>query len=440
MRKTTRDFFLNPKFIIHASLFIVLIVLGFLTHFLFLSYPSNVVWDETYYSKFSASYVESQDVFDIHPPLGKLILASGIKLFGYKARVNPDDLGIGKPYPDNFPYIGLRFFPALFGGLLASILYLILINLGINRIISFFGGLMLIFENSILVSGRVGLMDNFILFFGLLSILLAVLSVKTKKFNNILWPMILVGLAGSVKWTGFGYIFFPLMLAIFLRKSFKFKIYQWMLLLSAPFMIYFLIFTFKFLTLSYPSLFQWDNKLQQNEFIKIGDRTTLALKNPILLVGGFFAENLEMFNANLTIKQRHQNESKWYQWPIGGKSIFYYSKESNKIYQAPNKTIYFAVLISIIIGLILFFKKRQLILGAFLTSYFLNLILFFPVSRPMFIYHYFTALVFGIVIFAFVLDWFKQITNKRVFTLIYFIALAGFILNFVYLLPTTYGF
>ncbi|MFN7088533.1 MAG: phospholipid carrier-dependent glycosyltransferase [Candidatus Paceibacteria bacterium] len=49
--------------------------LGLITRFLFIWNPPEVVFDEVHFGKFLYAYFTGEYYFDIHPPLGKLILA-----------------------------------------------------------------------------------------------------------------------------------------------------------------------------------------------------------------------------------------------------------------------------------------------------------------------------------------------------------------------------
>ncbi len=42
--------------------------------------PSSRVFDETYFPTFAYNYLQGIPVFDLQPPLGKLVLATGIAL------------------------------------------------------------------------------------------------------------------------------------------------------------------------------------------------------------------------------------------------------------------------------------------------------------------------------------------------------------------------
>ena len=54
---------------------LVFAALGFGTRFWDIHEPNETVFDEVYFGSFTTSYVERQYFFDIHPPLGKLVLA-----------------------------------------------------------------------------------------------------------------------------------------------------------------------------------------------------------------------------------------------------------------------------------------------------------------------------------------------------------------------------
>lgn len=71
-----------------------------------LNEPSEFVFDEVYYAKWGNDYLLGNSFFDVHPPLGKLLIAVGIKFFGYT------------------PF-GWRIMPAIFGMAVIPLTYLI---------------------------------------------------------------------------------------------------------------------------------------------------------------------------------------------------------------------------------------------------------------------------------------------------------------------------
>jgi dolichyl-phosphate-mannose-protein mannosyltransferase len=67
----------------HSIAISVLLALGLLTRFWLFGYPNTAVFDEVYFGKFVSAYYTHQYFFDIHPPLGKLLIAGFAWLFHY---------------------------------------------------------------------------------------------------------------------------------------------------------------------------------------------------------------------------------------------------------------------------------------------------------------------------------------------------------------------
>ena len=60
-----------------------LFLLALLSRFALLNHPRQVVWDEFHFGKFVDGHINGEYFFDIHPPLGKLLLALSAWLGGY---------------------------------------------------------------------------------------------------------------------------------------------------------------------------------------------------------------------------------------------------------------------------------------------------------------------------------------------------------------------
>ena len=78
-----KDFLKSKSFLI-----IILVVLGLVSRLIFLNHPDSLVFDEVHFGKFVSAYFTGEYYFDIHPPLGKLLIALGAKLGGYDNYVN----------------------------------------------------------------------------------------------------------------------------------------------------------------------------------------------------------------------------------------------------------------------------------------------------------------------------------------------------------------
>lgn len=129
---------------------------------LFLSQPSSLVFDEAYYARDSCLYVGfSQDFCNspqateqsyVHPPLGKWIIASGIKIFGYNA-------------------FGWRIMSAAFGIALVPLVYLLARKLFRDQGVGLIAGLLVAADFLLVVQSRIAMLDIFLAFFIVLGFL-----------------------------------------------------------------------------------------------------------------------------------------------------------------------------------------------------------------------------------------------------------------------------
>src|SRR3954447_6188728 len=108
-----------------------------------LGLPPDTVFDEVYFKQFAGAYFTHKYYFDIHPPLGKLLLAGWAKLIG----VNPGS--ITTP-----PATGLRWFVALAGILVVPLVYGIVRRLSGSRLAAGLAGLVVALDGALIVESR----------------------------------------------------------------------------------------------------------------------------------------------------------------------------------------------------------------------------------------------------------------------------------------------
>jgi len=159
--------------------------------------------------------------------------------------------------------------------------------------------------------------------------------------------------------------------------------------------------------------------------------------------------NQKMYFYNSSIKATHPYSSKWYQWPMDERPIWYWTKDLKQdtasIHLIGNPIVWwsalFAVLFSIVILPFDFLRKKlPPVFYILFFGYFLNLLPFIFISRVAFLYHYLSSLIFGILILAVLYD--KIFVTKRISKdhfIIYFAFLSLVVLTFLFICPLTYG-
>jgi dolichyl-phosphate-mannose-protein mannosyltransferase len=134
----------------YTALCLLLLIITVL-HFSTILQPSSLVFDEQYYIPAAKSILQGEGTDRTeHPPLGQLILTSGVWLFGD----NP---------------VGWRFFPIVFGVIGLVFFYLICRQLNIAPRLAFLATFLLSFENLGFVMSSVAMLDVFSLTFMLAS-------------------------------------------------------------------------------------------------------------------------------------------------------------------------------------------------------------------------------------------------------------------------------
>ncbi|MEK7142911.1 MAG: phospholipid carrier-dependent glycosyltransferase [Patescibacteria group bacterium] len=327
---------------------LVLLILSLVLHFWHLGKISEKIFDEVYFVEFAKNYLSSVSFFDIHPPLGKLILALGIKIFG-------DD-----------PF-GWRIMPAIFGSGLIFIGFLAGRELTGKVIGGIFSSLILFFDGLILVYSRVGLIDIFLAFFILLSFYSFLRFINSRNLIYLYLAGFSLGLAASVKYIGA--LILLIFICVLIIKKMPIKKYFFSLIISLiiiPSLVYisFFLFNFGFNASFFSQLIQWHQ---------------------------------QSFNYNLSLSEGHPYASKWWSWFLLLRPIWLYFKDSNGdivgINGLGNPLAWWSAII--IIPLLIWQSARQkhdslIILSAFLI--FLLPWAFF--KRVLFLYHAMPSFLF----------------------------------------------
>lgn len=426
---------------------VLLLAFSFFLHFFFLTFPSEVVFDEVHFGKFVNRYFTRQYYFDIHPPLGKMMIAGAAGFFGYDGTAEFSKIGQAVSGTNLF---SLRFLPALFGVLLVWLVYKIITALGLSKKAAFFGAFLVTFDNALLTQSKFILLDIFLLVFGFSSLYFLLLFRKSakRKLLYLILCALFSGLAFSIKWTGLAFwgiiLFFGLVGIIRQKEKCLLKL---SILLFVPFLIYLSVFFvhFKIVNRSSPAnafmspSFQktlLDNKVKE-------DVKPASFWQKFIELNNLMYEHVTAYRrSDIGPKKPHPDASRWHRLPLAGKPVWYWARKGANIYLLGNFLIWWQVLIALFISPFLLIKKRVrekvspliYLLG---LGYLANFLPFVLMGRRFFLYHYLIPLIFGILILALIYDKVLGLFNKRI--CFYFLLTLVF-LGFLALVPLTFGF
>lgn len=476
-----------------------LLGLAILTRFFYFNYPGEVVFDEVHFGKFVRAYFTEENYFDIHPPTGKLLIAGIAKLGGFNPDTN-DFNEIGQEYDAQNLFL-IRILPTIASVVFVGVIYLLTKRLTRSRLTAALAGSVVLFENSLITQARFGLLDIFLLLFGFGALYLyfraedmfemhekhrwAHSVFMSKRTILLVLTGIALGLSYSIKWTGFGFavvVGIAALMTLVQHRTFKEFFAKLALIYLVSFLIYVIGFAVHFALLTKPGA--GDAYLSQN----FREKT---------FVEQFSELNERMFFYNRTITTEHPFSSKWYAWPFNTKPIFYWQENKTdvqkqelenrlavlreeltrnpenldiierelttlqsemerfdareEIWLVGNPIVWFLGGVSVMFGLLLLvvyamsstalrnFPARivTLLLLAWAVSY----LPLAPIARPLFLYHYFTPLIFSLILFGVLLEYAirsyhrAHAVTRTVFATTIVLIVAGYFIT----APLTYG-
>ncbi len=204
---------------------ILLILLTWATVYNNYQKPHAVFWDENYHIASAEKYIAGSLFMEPHPPLGKMLIALGEQIRSPNREVDKLsflETDYIREFPPGFSFKGYRFFPVVFASLNVLLFFAVLLTLSRNVYISFLFTAWFLFDNAIIVHSRGAMLEPFLIFFALLSLLIffrmADRKISLASYAALSVP---VGLALSVKINAaFLLLLFP---SLFLMEHFAQK-------------------------------------------------------------------------------------------------------------------------------------------------------------------------------------------------------------------------
>lgn len=361
-------FFEKNKYIIFLILLFIIVVLF---RFWRLDIPNETVFDEVYYPKWAAEYLQGQTPYDVHPPLVKLLIAGSEIIFGNTA-------------------FAWRLIPAIFGSLIVILTYLIANKLFKDKVIAAIAAFLIAFDGLFFVLSRIGIMEIFVMFFGILSIFCfwQFISLEKRAVGWLIACGFSLGLAISCKWTALAIWLLLVVWLIFRWKDLAINKKISLLLFAItfiviPIIIYLGSFLFWYHGFNnfWPKLIKWHQ---------------------------------DAFGFHVNLAATHPYSSRWWSWPVLARPVWlYYQNQNNMIYgiiALGNPAIWWVGLVSLFWS-VWYFLKSKIKNEALLFCFFGFLFSYLPwafIKRIEFNYYYLPCLFFEILILAFSLKYFLQ--------------------------------
>ena len=336
-------------------------------------YMNSSYFDEIYHARTALEHIENVYPYEItHPPLGKLIIGLGIRLFGMT------------------PF-GWRFMGTLFGVLMLPILYVFLKRMTRSSAIAGCGTVIFAFDFMHFVQTRIATIDTYSVFFILLMYLFMWRFVSTGRWRHLALSGVFFGLGAASKWTciyagaGLAVIWLAYWITQGRKPRFAARFFGncafcLVFFVAAPLAIYYASYYFygtasgldggigMYFTRDYFDIV-WDNQIY-------------------------------MWEYHSDLVSTHPYASRWYQWLVDARPILYYLEyfEDGSTKSAfgafMNPVFCWTGLIAVIANALLMIKERDGRSAFIVIGYLAQLLPWVLVTRLTFAYHYFPSEVF----------------------------------------------
>ncbi len=362
------------------------------------TYMSETIFDEIYYVRTAENYLRLQHPYEwTHPPLGKLIIASGISVFGY----NP---------------FGWRIMGVIFATLMIPVIYVLGKKLFGTWIGAFASAFPLTFDFMHFTMARMATVDTYVVLFSLTSQLFFLIYLKDvlkKGWKAPVQPLFLAilffALGFSTKWLVlYGFAGQLTILAVLrlkevakLKKGLSDKINAFF---DHPYSV-----VVKFLLVAVLVYF-----LTYVPDILAG-RSVLDVLG---LQGG-------MFNYHAALTATHPYSSSWWTWPFMLKPVWLYVSYlpfslKSTIAVLGNPAVWWAGFAFIILAVERAVRKRDLACMFIATFFFFQWFPYALISRVTFLYHFYVSVPFLCLASAYFLSKYWSTRWGKVAAMAYF--------------------
>lgn len=348
------------------------------------TYMTGTMFDEVYHGRTAYEFIHGLPTYETtHPHLGKILISLGIRMFG----MNP---------------FGWRFMSVIFGTLLVGVMYLFAKRLSGSTLIASVTATLLTFDCMHYTLSRIATIDIFAAFFILLMYFFMYdffvrdkeaicIGTKERQSALVLLPLALSGISMALgiaaKWTGvyagigLCILFIWYMLTHF-PKKYTIKLFFFCLIffVAVPLFVYILSFL--------PAV----GYTEYNNLIDKAVKCTLS-----------------MYDYHSGLVAEHYYSSPFYEWPVIWMPLLYANDMVSETLVSAvscmgNPVIWWVGIFCVLFLLYRWLLKKDKKAGFLCIAYAAQYIPWMSIGRITFIYHYFPAILFVILMIGYTLQ------------------------------------
>jgi predicted membrane-bound dolichyl-phosphate-mannose-protein mannosyltransferase len=344
------------------------------------SFRTGFYFDEVYHARSAWEMLNRIEPFETtHPPLGKLLISSGIALFG----MNP---------------FGWRIVGTLFGVALVPLIYLFALKLFRNRFYAFSAAFLLLVEFMRFAQSRVAVIDVFAVFFILVMyyfLLDLFPEPGTPPRRSVHWTLFFAGIAFGIgaacKWITL-YAGCGMLLLVALRTITELRRREYP---TAQGITGFLLRRMGVCLMAFGVIPALIYLLAYLPF--------LALPGPGHGLMDIFRLQAHMFHYHQTLQATHPFSSPWWSWPLDLYPMWMYTGTglpagtASTIASFGNPAIFWPGLVAVAATAWHAVRRRDVAMGVVLTALVCQYLPWIGINRLAFIYHFFSTVPFVIL-------------------------------------------
>lgn len=355
------------------------------TRFFRLWFPPEIVFDEVHFVGQARQYLRAESFLDPHPPVAKLLIAASIAVFG--------DHSWSWRVPN-----------ALLGIVLVVITYLLARRLFASRLAAAFAGLFVICDGMFLIDSRIGVIDIVYLTFAAWSYLLLFRFAETDNVASRRRTLAVMGIALGLCLASKLYI--PAMTFLFV----------------VGFLLYFLLA---------PTQGARHAERRRSrpplgaDLRMVGALALVGGVAAIVYVGAFLPHYFlgwwggiaDLFNyysqviwyENSVASATHPYSAPWWSWPLLLRPIAYWQNFPKSgdivatIWGGGNPVLWWGALTGISMAAVRALERRGIVYSFLVIGYLSYLLVWVPIGRTLFLYHYMPSVYLGFLALATVL-------------------------------------